>query len=316
MRMCMLSCSSWPENNVLICRRLDSIQVWKAFASTYPCADDMSLKRKAKRIEWPNMGMRDYIMPLISPECRWITFLSLSSLTCSRTDLAEISLLSNLGMLTVGPSVVVEGIGLDDSIIRTWSRIAANSEAFSMLRVLNLRSQSEITDRIFEYLQDFPTLNFLNMETFRPDHHINAVGLPFGWHHCSGKSHDDWLVQDGAKDRSWDSLTHTCFSFSIQQCKRSSTTDNMEAANASPTLQLSLGESANDVASEELKYGRLESFTRPTEVVAAQRGMMDCRGERPSNRDHSTIVHKGIKKPSVRASKRQKIEDLLIGLCG
>lgn len=82
------------------CRQLDSLQNWKAFASAYPLDFNPSLKRRHQIIDRPNMGLGEYIKPISSTKFDWISFLTLSYITCSRTDLVKISHLPNLGVLT------------------------------------------------------------------------------------------------------------------------------------------------------------------------------------------------------------------------
>lgn len=122
------------------------------------------MKRKLHVILEPNMKLGEYTKHLESPSFNWITFLSVSHITCSRTDLIKICDLANLGVLTIGEKVHAPDIGLDDSVIRSWGRIAANSDKFSSLRVLNCRAQRGVTPKVFEHLNQFPALSSFNVE--------------------------------------------------------------------------------------------------------------------------------------------------------
>lgn len=58
------------------------MNVWKAFAVAYPKEGVEALKRNHHVIARPNMKLGDYVVPLISPSFRWVTFLSLSNIIC------------------------------------------------------------------------------------------------------------------------------------------------------------------------------------------------------------------------------------------
>ena len=86
--------------NDSLCRQLDSLRIWKAFASAYPHELDASVRRRHQLIDRPNMRLSDYIKPISSTNFDWISLLTISYITCSRTDLVKISQLPNLGVLT------------------------------------------------------------------------------------------------------------------------------------------------------------------------------------------------------------------------
>ena len=65
------------------------MKVWKAFAAAYPNEDVDTVKRKYHVIASPNMKLGDYVTPLISPSLQWVTFLSLSNITCVRISLRK-----------------------------------------------------------------------------------------------------------------------------------------------------------------------------------------------------------------------------------
>lgn len=99
--------------------------------------------------------MTGWIDQVISPSFAWVNFLTLDDIILSRTDLLQLSRLTNLGVLTVGR---MRGDDLDDNIIRAWGRAASEVGAFSRFRILVCSWQHSITERIFTYFEDFPEL--------------------------------------------------------------------------------------------------------------------------------------------------------------
>lgn len=304
----------WEVANLLwerlISSQLVSVKVWKAFVVAYPNEDVDSLKRKHHVIENPNMKLGDYVSPLISPSFHWVTFLSLSNITCSRTDLVQISQLTNLGVLTIGRNVTTTDIGLDDSIIRGWGRIVTSSDAFSLLRVLNCRSQKNITAGVFAHLNQFPALSVFSVEdcNLGPKHKKEARS--HGWSYKSGKDFSDRLVKGGLTDVGWDSIVYTSFQLGGAFSKRKVTAAGVEAIDAIPILHVSVGAAQADA---------LVDVTGDRSLRVFYREQVDTVGfpnKRTLSQNTASSIKKSRKKPTLRASKQQKMEDLLTGLGG
>lgn len=83
---------TYKANKGYLHRNLVSVKVWKAFAAAYPNQPVDALKRKHHVIARPNMKLRDYVAPLISPSLQWITFLSLSNIACVRNANIHLSI--------------------------------------------------------------------------------------------------------------------------------------------------------------------------------------------------------------------------------
>lgn len=292
-------------------RRLDSVKVWKAFASTYPNKQDISLMSKQHIVSHPNMKILDYIKPVVSPSFDWITFLALSNITCSSMDLIQISQLTNLGVLSIGPHIQAPEIGLDDSVIRSWGRTAATSNAFSMLRVLNCRSQKEVTSRAFSHLNQFPALALFSVENCNLGSQEKSMALQHGWKYRTGKDLSDWLVKGGASGARWDSIMYTCFGLGGAFSVEALTAEGVAVVDALPVLHLSLGRPQKDAALDKTGNRSLRFFYRvplyAQELVESGRsahkrllGEVTPPGQNPIR-----------KKPTIRASKLQDIGDLL-----
>ena len=164
-------------------RQLDSVQVFLEFAKRYPSC----MGRKYLAIAMPNLSLHSYCKDLTSPTYQWLTHLTLLNITVPRSALIQLSMITNLAVLSLGPGLFAPDIGVDDNLIRTWSRSTSDG-AFCMLRVLALRDQSCVTIRAFEYLTLFPTLAIFATESvpgIGPRDKIAAGAC--GWKSKTGK---------------------------------------------------------------------------------------------------------------------------------
>ncbi|KAF6219327.1 hypothetical protein HO133_005152 [Letharia lupina] len=291
----------------LVASQLVSVKVWKAFAVAYPNEGIDALKRKHHVIARPNMKLGDYVASLISPLYHWVTFLSLSNVTCSRTDLVQISQLTNLGVLTIGRKFTTPDIGLDDSIIRGWGRSASSTDAFRILRVLNCRSQKDITANVFAHLNQFPALSVFNVEdcNLGPKHRQAAQNHK--WNYKTGKDLSEWLVKGGATSAGWDSIVHASFQLGGAFSKTTLTAEGVEAIDAIPVLHMSIGANQPDALVDVTGDQSLRSFYR--ERVDT----FKFPNKRPLSQNIAPSIKMSYQKPTLRASKQQKLEDVLTG---
>ncbi|CAF9907592.1 hypothetical protein IMSHALPRED_005580 [Imshaugia aleurites] len=264
-----------------------------------------ALKRKHHVISRPNMKLCDYVAPLISPSFRWVTFLSLSDITCSRVDLVQISKLTNLGVLTIGRNLTTPDIGLDDSIIRSWGRTASSSRAFNLLRSLNCRSQKHITAGVFAHLNFFPALSLFNVEDCNLGSKNRKEARHHGWGYKTGKDLSNWLLKDGA---GWDSIVHASFKLGGGAIsKKMATPEDVEAVDAIPVLHMSVGSTQPDALVDVTGDRSLRSFYR--ERVDTAR----FPNKRPLSQSTAPSFKVSRKKPTLRVSKQQNLEDLFLG---
>jgi len=265
----------------------------------------------------PNMRLGDYLKPISSPSLDWITFLTLSSITCSRSDLVHISQLPNIGVLTIGPEVLADEIGLDDGVIRGWARTAATSNAFSMLRVLSCRSQKDITHRVFSHLNQLPALAILNVEECNLGPHHKSDALSYGWQYRTGNVLGECLVREGTAGAGWDSLMHASFQLGGSYNTRKLTAEGVEAIDGLPRLHLSLGGAPQPAAVDVTGSRSLRSFFRESLAVPLDCGISEASlNKRPLSEEESSGYHTARKRPAMRVSKRQDMEAVLMGLGG
>lgn len=252
------------------------------------------------------MKLADYMKPIISPSLTWITSLTLCNITCSRTDLIQISRIINIGTLSVGPNVQSEGVGIDDSIIRSWSRLAVDSDAFRVLRILSCHSQKEITPRIFTYLDQFPSLGFFNVS----DSYLGAQGkliaLKHNWEAKTGVDLNNLLLKATSEGWGWDSATVACFRLKGHSSTEALTEDAVRRIDGIPVLELGLG-------AVPVPTVNLQCFCRTKREECQRNDPL----QKSNNRNLEEIQPKlPRKKPTVRASKQQNLEDVLVGFGG
>ena len=255
------------------------------------------------------MALPAYITPITSPSFNWITFLTLSNVICSRADLVNISKLTSIGTLTIGSAVSVRETGLDDSIVRAWSRAATEADAFSMLRVLVCRSQKEITPRSFVYFDQFPALALFIVEdcNFGPREKEQAGSL--GWKYRTGNDLSEFLMGGGLRDHKWDSTMHASFRCGGAFGVKDLTAEGVEAIDSLPVLHLSLGRDCPDAALDPQNGKRTRCFQR-----MFRQSIVPTIQTKSAKRPVSQAVQMSIqprKKPTIRSSKQQSFDDLL-----
>lgn len=257
------------------------------------------------------MTLAAYITPVTSPSFIWITFLTLSNVTCSRVDLVNVSKLTNLGTLTIGRGVRIGETGLDDSIVRAWSRAATEANAFSMLRVLVCRSQKEITLRSFAYFNHFPALALFIVEDCNFGPREKEPARTLGWKYRTGKDLSELFMASGLSDHKWDSTMHAAFRCGGAYGIDCMTAEGVEAIDLLPVLHFSLGGDPPDAALDTKRGERTRCFERVSRQIAAPM-VQNATTKRPVS-EVAGISDQPRKKPTVRASKQQSFDDLLSG---
>ena len=265
----------------------------------------------------PNTALGDYLKPISSSSFDWIVFLTLSNIVCSRIDLIRISQLQNIGVLTIGPNVEAEESGLDDAIIRSWARVSMASSAFSVLRVLTFRSQKDISQTIFGYLNQFPVLRALNVEGCELGLQDRSHALQYGWEYRTGKTLGDCLIEGDVAGNEWDAVMHALFQSSGQLCAEALPVKGVEAIDTLPRLDLSLGGSPKQAASGVTGNDGLSTFHRvaPSNSQDTASSLYSSQ-KRPLSQGQYSAAIKLRKRPTVRASKQQSLEGLLMGFAG
>ena len=257
------------------------------------------------------MSLGDYTKPLISHSFQWITFLTLSNVIISRKDLINLSSLVNVGVLTIGQGVFTPDVGLDDGVVRAWGRAAVEADAFSLLRVLNLRQQKQVTPRIFQYLNEFPSLSIFNLDDCSLGPKDKQAAMTAGWKYKTGKMLNDFLPELGKVDATWDSVVHACFRAGGAYGIGSITAEGVNAINSLPVLHFTIGATTSDAGLNASGNYKLQCFERIANWVAPQKESL-----KPVKRPIDATVKSGErtrKKPMLRASRQESLGDLLTG---
>ncbi|KAL8739237.1 MAG: hypothetical protein Q9181_000128 [Wetmoreana brouardii] len=169
-----------------------SFRLWKVFASlSNGPTDDLQYK---KLVSPDFANLNECLKQIATPSFAWITFLTLRHVPIPRNDLIQISRLTSLGMLSI------DGLydrGLDDSVVRAWSRAATEAAAFTKLRFLVCRYQWHVTGQIFTYFQDFPALSMLLVTRHCHTAEFEAEGKRNGWHRIKGRRLPDTCLEAG-----------------------------------------------------------------------------------------------------------------------
>lgn len=192
-----------------------------------------------------------------------------------------------------------------EGIIRGWGRIASSSDAFGILRVLNCRSQKDITTRVFDHLRQFPALSLFNVEDCNIGPKDREAAREHGWNYRSGKVFGDLLVKGCATGTGWDSIVHGSFQLGGDFSERPLKAEGVEAINAVPVLHLSVGATQPDAPVDVKGYRSLRSFYR--ERVDTVR----LPNKRPLSQTLAPSIKKSCTKPTLRASKQQNMADVL-----
>ena len=222
----------------------------------------------------------------------------------------QLSRLVNLGVLTIGKGTICPEVGLDDSIVRAWSRAAAESDAFSMLRVLVCQSQREFTTRLFSYLGSFPSLAIFVVQDCNIGLLDKMIALHAGWTYLSGKQVNKNLVKNGAQDYAWDSIMQSFFraggAYSIEDLSA----EGVDAINALPILHFSIGAAPPDAAIDVRGKQGMKSFQRTKNNIHIP--ITPANNLKRSIEELSQPSKLSRKKPAMRVSKQQSMEQSLL----
>ena len=124
--------------------------------------------------------MIDYAETLNLNTSSFLTGLTIWNVSCSKIDLINISRITNLTALVIGSDSccgriksLVTGqrylptklnVGLDDRVVRSWSLAAREAAAFARLRVFVCRGETQLSNRLYEYLQALPSLCYVSID--------------------------------------------------------------------------------------------------------------------------------------------------------
>ncbi|MCJ1481892.1 hypothetical protein MMC06_002052 [Schaereria dolodes] len=286
---------------------LDSLHSWKVFISSYP--EDTgapSLKHRLQVIAKPRMLLNEYYKPITSESFQWITFLTLSDITCSRNDLTQLSLLTNLGTLAIGRGVKAPETGLDDRIIRAWAEAANVTKAFSMLRVLVCRWQKDLTVLSLQYLARIPGLTLFIVEACSVGHKDKVIAKDLGWKYSAGRYLRESIFDGVSAAVSWDTIIRSCFHKENEKHVESLRVEGIEAVNGLPSLHFCIGRVPADITLGPSDNRSLQCFIRP--APQKLQSLTSVTSKR-SLSEEETVHNK--RKRTIRSVRQHNFEDLI-----
>ncbi|MCJ1391958.1 hypothetical protein MMC18_004825 [Xylographa bjoerkii] len=294
----------------VVALQIDSLYAWRIFAAAYPDEMNGNLKRRYQVIRNPDMVLSDYTKHLQSKSSQWITFLTLSHITCSYSDLINLSKFSNLGALTIGHGVEISAStykGIDDSVIRAWARAAAEAGAFSALQVFACRMQLLLTRQTFDRLTEFPALALFLVEGCSIGPKDRPYAQKLGWRYSTSKDLSEVLLGSGASGASWDSTMHASFQKATEIRLATDTAPKIASVDALPRLHFAIGEAPSDAVVDGTGDRSLRCFHR----AIPQRTLQSV--QQPNiKRTLETVGQSGsAPKRVVKAWKKQNVVDFL-----
>lgn len=144
-------------------RGLESFHAWRILATAYsgPEEFDEPEYRYFIHIKTPVLPCTEYFTGVTSESTSWLTCLRVSPQQMSTTDLVAIHNIVNLAVLDLSDGQLTPVTGsprFDERVFRSWADLARSGQAFQHLRVILFGWQDTLSDWIFKYLDDFPSL--------------------------------------------------------------------------------------------------------------------------------------------------------------
>ncbi|KAL8909307.1 MAG: hypothetical protein Q9207_000317 [Kuettlingeria erythrocarpa] len=222
---------------------LDSLRLWKLFVLRFgKQIGHRSIKHKRVLFEDSAVWTTAWIRHITPPSFNWVTFLTLIEINCSRTDLIQLSRLTNLGVLTIGRLSGGDPV-FEATLVRAWGRAASEAGAFIALRILVCRLPQLVTEQIFTYLNDFPALGVLAVDEYKNPPSFRACAKQNGWSFSGNLGLRIYRYEAEAKASAactWQHVYNSCFDDGIFDCTKLDH-ECGDVDDATPILELKSG---------------------------------------------------------------------------
>lgn len=193
------------------------LMVWSAFTSVYKNTKAITYHKTAINRPDPS-DLPIYISRMTSSTHSWLVCLTITA-PFTHTSIINLSSLTNLVVLDVGSSASTltststpAHSQITDTIIRSWSRSATETSAFSKLQALLLRDQPAITHLSLTYLNAFPSLVLYGVKAcFRLCRSTHAMAESLGWTTSDDHGVLRAIEKDIESGYSWDCAMTSCF---------------------------------------------------------------------------------------------------------
>ena len=161
---------------------------------------------------------------LDSPSFAFVTLLTIfAPSNHSRASLAKLHLLANLAALDLdGANIPTRSQrpGIDDALVRSWSRSAQELAAFTQLKVLILRRSEDLTPRSLTYLNAFPALAVFWVEqcdtAFNHSRKFRSQATDLGWTDNGGKPLWRMVIDSCPAHGLWDHPLRTIYEYATR----------------------------------------------------------------------------------------------------
>lgn len=163
--------------------RLNTARSWILFATVYS-REFAELTGRHQLASPPEM--EDCKSLIRAEPLNWGTTLITPSRRTDHVELSSIFEITNLLALElvfgVEPQFYPQ-VTLTDRNVRGWSEMARDGKAFQHLRLLSLFNQNQLTENIFHFLDDFPSLVVISLVGCSPltDRKGRLTAAKFGW---------------------------------------------------------------------------------------------------------------------------------------
>ena len=300
--------------------QLDSVQIWQAFTSAFPDSPSKSgLKRKTKRLsDAQDLPLQVFLAPMQSITPDWLTVLTLQGLRLDRGALIQgISRLTNLVVLTIDKGVTYgSGLGFDDGILRDWGRHVMENpteKPLSMLRILNVVRQAQITNHCFEYLSMLPCLSILTFDRCSVEPQAMQFVDTFDWFCVATQALADvdssTFFASHKSRMSWRALVKRILSLADIEDEAAKKVKELRALDSIPHLHLILGSDlgpADNLLRMSQRFNDTQTFVRAT-----KKDERKDMGRKRHVRDPSLEANQLPRSRVVRGAKQQDIGDAL-----
>lgn len=130
----------------------------------------------------------------------------------------------------------------------------------------------------------------------------------YGWNYKTGKDSSDWLIEDDTTGAEWDSTVHASFQLGGAFSEKTLTAaEGVKAIDAIPVLHMTIGATQPDALGDVTGDRSSKSFYRE------RLDTIKFPNKRRLSQNAPPTINKPCERPTLRASKQQKLGDLLTG---
>lgn len=140
----------------------ESLRAWTVFAKSGRFKSELTKTVRAGCPDCQPMDLGPIVTLINSPSTSWITHLSLETVQLTTSELMRIADISNLRTLYIRASSERMPLPLNQ-VIRAWSALAKERNAFKILKTLflDMGSERNFSPWMFHHMNGFPALDMV-----------------------------------------------------------------------------------------------------------------------------------------------------------